>query len=79
MPHCSCDPPCPADRATPINLAQHSYFNLAGHSAGGPGILNHELTIHGDHYTPVGGRVGGRAGGWVGGWGHTPCRGGAAG
>lgn len=41
------------DRATPINLAQHSYFNLAGHNAGGSGILNHELTIHGDHYTPV--------------------------
>jgi hypothetical protein len=48
--------PCAADRATPINLAQHSYFNLAGHNAGGAGILNHELTIHGD-YTPVGGWV----------------------
>ena len=55
--------PCAADRATPINLAQHSYFNRAGHNAGGAGILNHELTIHGDHYTPVGGWVG-----WVGGW-----------
>ena len=46
----------PADRATPINLAQHSYFNLAGHNAGGDGVLGHELIIHGDHYTPVGDR-----------------------
>lgn len=35
-----------------MNLAQHSYFNLGGHSSGT--ILGHELTIHGgDHYTPV--------------------------
>lgn len=30
---------------TPLNLAQHSYFNLQGHAAGT--ILGHELTIHG--------------------------------
>lgn len=37
---------------TPINLAQHSYFNLGGHDRGT--ILTHLLTLHGgDHYTPV--------------------------
>ncbi|GAB4816199.1 hypothetical protein N2152v2_003245 [Parachlorella kessleri] len=40
------------DKATPLNLAQHSYFNLGGHSSGT--ILDHTLTLHGgDHYTPV--------------------------
>ncbi|GFR42234.1 hypothetical protein Agub_g3128 [Astrephomene gubernaculifera] len=40
------------DEATPVNLAQHSYFNLAGHASGS--ILSHRLRLHGaDHYTPV--------------------------
>jgi aldose 1-epimerase len=39
------------DAPTPINLAQHTYFNLAGHSNGD--ILNHTLELVADHWTPV--------------------------
>ena len=39
------------DRATPVNLTQHSYFNLKG--AGNGDVLGHELTLHASRFTPV--------------------------
>ena len=38
--------------STPVNLTQHSYFNLAGH-ASPHGILDHTLRLYCDAYTPV--------------------------
>jgi aldose 1-epimerase len=38
-----------SDRATPVNLTQHSYFNLAG----GGNILGHVLELAADDMTPV--------------------------
>ena len=41
-----------AATATPLNLAQHSYFNLAGH-ASGRSVLAHSATLYCSRYTPL--------------------------
>jgi aldose 1-epimerase len=38
------------DRTTLVNMAHHSYWNLGGHDSGT--ILDHELTLYADQYTP---------------------------
>jgi len=38
---------------TPINLANHVYFNLAGHNSGASGLNDHVMRMAANHYTPV--------------------------
>ncbi|KAJ4707486.1 Aldose 1-epimerase [Melia azedarach] len=39
------------NKATPVNLAQHTYWNLGGHNSGN--ILSEEIQIFASHYTLV--------------------------
>jgi len=42
------------DKATPLNMCHHTYWNLHADPPSGPAgdILDHELTIHADKFTP---------------------------
>ncbi|KAF5735531.1 aldose 1-epimerase-like [Tripterygium wilfordii] len=39
------------NKATPVNLAQHAYWNLGGHDSGD--VLSQVIQIFASHYTPV--------------------------
>ncbi|KAH6822903.1 Galactose mutarotase-like superfamily protein [Perilla frutescens var. hirtella] len=41
----------PENKATPISLAQHTYWNLAGHES--RTVLDHTIQIRANHITPV--------------------------
>jgi aldose 1-epimerase len=41
----------PENKPTPISLAQHTYWNLAGHNSGN--VLDHSIQLWANHVTPV--------------------------
>lgn len=43
------------DKSTPINLTQHSYFNLAGHSSGD--IYQHQVQLNANYFLPMDERI----------------------
>ncbi|KQJ82953.1 aldose 1-epimerase [Brachypodium distachyon] len=44
------------DKATPVNLAQHTYWNLGGQGSGRD-VLGHTVQLFAAHYTPVDGTL----------------------
>jgi len=40
-------------KATPVNLANHVYFNLGGHGSGASGLEEHVIRMAANSYTPV--------------------------
>lgn len=40
-------------KATPVNMTNHAFFNLAGHAAGQKGLFDHVVQLNCDKYTPV--------------------------